>query len=68
MNVGVLALQGAFSEHEQMLRKLGHMTIQVRLPQHLEQIERLVIPGGESTTIGTLLVAYRLLEPIRACA
>jgi 5'-phosphate synthase pdxT subunit len=65
MNVGVLALQGAFIEHEQMLRRLGQSVVQVRLPQHLEQIDRLIIPGGESTTIGKLLVAYGLIEPIR---
>jgi 5'-phosphate synthase pdxT subunit len=65
MNVGVLALQGAFIEHEHMLRRLGHDVTQVRLPQHLETIDRLIIPGGESTTIGKLLVAYKLLEPIR---
>ncbi len=65
MNVGVLALQGAFIEHEQILRRLGHQVTQVRLPQQLEQIDRLIIPGGESTTIGKLLVAYKLVEPIR---
>lgn len=65
MNVGVLALQGAFIEHERILRKLGHAVTQVRLPQHLEGIDRLIIPGGESTAIGKLLVAYRLVEPIR---
>ncbi len=65
MNVGVLALQGAFAEHERMLSRLGHEVTQVRLPQHLERIDRLIIPGGESTTIGKLLVAYNLLEPIR---
>ena len=65
MNVGVLALQGAFSEHEHIVRKLGHEVTQVRLPQHLDKVDRLIIPGGESTTIGKLLVAYNLLEPIR---
>lgn len=65
MNVGVLALQGAFVEHERVLRNLGHEVTQVRLPQHLERIDRLIIPGGESTTIGKLLVAYQLLDPIR---
>jgi pyridoxal 5'-phosphate synthase pdxT subunit len=64
MNVGVLALQGAFIEHEQILRRFGHDVTQVRLPQHLDSIDRLIIPGGESTTIGKLLVAYNLLEPI----
>lgn len=65
MNVGVLALQGAFIEHERMLRRLGQEVTQVRLPQHLDTIDRLIIPGGESTTIGKLLVAYGLVEPIR---
>ncbi len=65
MNIGVLALQGAFAEHERMLRNLGHEVTQVRLPEHLDRVERLIIPGGESTTIGKLLVAYRLIEPIR---
>lgn len=65
MKVGVLALQGAFIEHEQLLRRLGQDVVQVRLPQQLESIDRLIIPGGESTTIGKLLVAYGLLEPIR---
>lgn len=65
MNIGVLALQGAFIEHERMLRRLGHQVTQVRLPQHLDSIDRLIIPGGESTTIGKLLVTYNLIEPIR---
>lgn len=65
MNIGVLALQGAFVEHERVFRKLGHQVTQVRLPQHLHEIDRLIIPGGESTTIGKLLVAYNLIEPIQ---
>jgi 5'-phosphate synthase pdxT subunit len=48
-----------------MLGRIGAPAIQVRLPKHLEQIDRLIIPGGESTTIGKLLVLYKLLEPIR---
>lgn len=64
-NIGILALQGAFIEHEQILRRLGQQVTQVRLPQHLEQVDRLIITGGESTTIGKLLVAYKLLDPIR---
>jgi pyridoxal 5'-phosphate synthase pdxT subunit len=65
MNVGVLALQGAFIEHERMIKHLGHSVTQVRVPQQLERIDRLIIPGGESTTIGKLLVAYGLIEPIQ---
>ena len=63
--VGVLALQGAFVEHEQMLRRLGVDTRRVTLPRHLDGMDALVIPGGESTTIGKLLVEWGLLEPIR---
>jgi len=65
MSVGILALQGDFREHEEALRRIGAATQQVRLPKHLEQVDRLIIPGGESTTIGKLLVLYRLLDPIR---
>lgn len=65
MTVGVLALQGAFIEHETMLQGLGLATLQVRLPEQLAQVERLIIPGGESTTIGKLLVRFDLLEPIQ---
>ncbi len=65
MHVGILALQGAFVEHERMLKQLGQNVTQVRLPQHLDTIDRLIIPGGESTAIGKLLVAYGLLESIR---
>jgi 5'-phosphate synthase pdxT subunit len=65
MTVGILALQGDFREHEQTLGRIGAPVQQVRLPKHLERVERLIIPGGESTTIGKLLELYKLLEPIR---
>ncbi len=68
MKIGVLALQGAFLEHEQMLRRIGVDTGEVRLPEHLEKFDGLIIPGGESTTIGKLAVQYKLMEPIRAMA
>ncbi len=68
MQIGVLALQGAFIEHEQMLRRLGQQVVQVRLPAQLDEVERLIIPGGESTTIGKLLTMYGLIEPIQARA
>ena len=68
MTVGILALQGDFREHEEVLKRIGVATQQVRLPKHLEHVDRLIIPGGESTTIGKLLVMYNLLEPIRARA
>ena len=65
MTVGILALQGDFREHEETLRWIGAPTQQVRLPKDLAQTERLIIPGGESTTIGKLMVLYNLLDPIR---
>lgn len=66
LTIGVLALQGAFAEHAAMLERLGARVREVRLPQDLEGLDGLVIPGGESTTIGKLLVSYGLLEPLRA--
>ncbi|HEX2621471.1 MAG TPA: pyridoxal 5'-phosphate synthase glutaminase subunit PdxT [Phototrophicaceae bacterium] len=68
MKVGVLALQGAFIEHEKMLQSLGAETVQVRLPEHLEGLDGLIIPGGESTTIGKLAVQYNLIDPLREFA
>lgn len=64
--VGVLALQGDFAEHIAMLRRIGVNALEVRLPDHLAQIDALIIPGGESTTIGKLAVDFGLLEPLRA--
>lgn len=66
--IGVLALQGAFIEHEKALRQLGVETRQVRLPQHLDGLDGLIIPGGESTTIGKLATTYSLMEPLRSYA
>ena len=65
MKVGVLALQGDFAEHIAMLDEIGVETVEVRLPQHLESLDALIIPGGESTTIGKLATEYDLLEPLR---
>jgi len=68
VKIGVLALQGAFVEHQQMLEKLGATTKQVRLPKDLSELDGLVIPGGESTTIGKLATEYGLIEPLREFA
>ena len=68
MKIGVLALQGAFIEHEQMLQRLGVEAVEVRLPQDLDGCDGLIIPGGESTTIGKLAVQYNLIEPLREMA
>jgi 5'-phosphate synthase pdxT subunit len=65
LTVGVLALQGAFAEHVAALRRIGARAREVRLPADLEGIDGLIIPGGESTTIGKLLEAYNLLGPLR---
>jgi 5'-phosphate synthase pdxT subunit len=64
--IGVLALQGDFAEHAAALRRAGANAVEVRLPQHLEDIGGLIIPGGESTTIGKLLERWELLAPLRA--
>lgn len=64
MRIGVLALQGAFVEHCRTLRALGVETTEVRLPEQLDGIQALVIPGGESTTIGKLLVTYEFRDPL----
>lgn len=66
MMVGVLALQGDFKEHLDVLAKLGAPAVAVRVPNDLRLVDRLIIPGGESTTIGKLLVTSGLLNPIRA--
>jgi 5'-phosphate synthase pdxT subunit len=66
MNIGVLALQGDFVEHIAVLRRLGVRTGEVRLPEQLEGLDGLIIPGGESTTMGKLAVHYNLIEPLRA--
>jgi 5'-phosphate synthase pdxT subunit len=64
MKIGVLALQGDFAEHINMLRKLGVETREVRLAEELEGLDGLIIPGGESTTIGKLAIAFGLMEPL----
>jgi len=66
MPVGVLAIQGDFAEHLAALRRLGAEAREVRLPAHLDGLTGLIIPGGESTTIGKLMVDFGLLEPLRA--
>jgi 5'-phosphate synthase pdxT subunit len=65
MRVGILALQGDFAEHSVVLRRLGVTVVEVRLPEQLEGLSGLIIPGGESTTIAKLSVSYGLIEPIR---
>lgn len=65
MKIGVLALQGDFTEHITMLRRIGVDAIEVRLAEQLREINGLIIPGGESTTIGKLAVDFKIMEPLR---
>ena len=68
MKIGALAVQGAFIEHEKILTRIGVEPVEVRLPEHLEGLDGLIIPGGESTTIGKVAQEWELLDPIRAFA
>lgn len=65
MKIGVLALQGDFREHVAALNLSGVQAVEVRLPSHLEGLSGLIIPGGESTTIGKLLTEFELMQPLR---
>lgn len=68
MQIGVLALQGAFIEHEQMLAKLGVSSFEIRQKRDLEKpFDGLIIPGGESTVQGKLLRELGLFEPLKEC-
>lgn len=62
--VGVLAIQGDFHEHIQVLHRLGVETQEIRLPKQLDDIDGLIIPGGESTTIVQLIDIYGFREPL----
>lgn len=68
MKIGVLALQGAFAEHIKILAGLGVEAVEVRLPEQLADLDGLVIPGGESTTIGKLARMYHFMEPLQQFA
>ena len=65
LHIGVLALQGDFEAHLKMLGELGVDAEAVRLPKHLDNLDGIIIPGGESTTIGKLMVLYGLEEPLQ---
>ena len=64
MEVGVLALQGDFAEHIAVLKRLGVTGREIRLPEQLEDMNGLIIPGGESTTLSRLMSIYSMREPI----
>jgi len=64
LKIGVLAVQGDFAEHIASLRKLGIEPQEVRLPHQMEDIDGLIIPGGESTTLSRLMSIYELRKPV----
>jgi pyridoxal 5'-phosphate synthase pdxT subunit len=64
MRIGVLALQGAFAEHVAALGSIGVEAVEVRLPEQLESLDALIIPGGESTTMRRLIERWQLRDPI----
>ena len=66
--IGVLALQGDFAEHAAVMRRIGVETAEVRLPAQLDSLDGLIIPGGESTTIGKLATTFELMKPLRKFA
>jgi 5'-phosphate synthase pdxT subunit len=66
--IGVLALQGGFEAHERMLQRLGARTRQVRVPEELEGLDGLVLPGGESTTMTLGIAREGLAQPLRGLA
>jgi 5'-phosphate synthase pdxT subunit len=68
MKIGVLALQGAFVEHSQVIQRLGAEAVTVRLPSQLPGLDGLIIPGGESTTMSRLMAEYHLIQPLKELA
>ena len=68
MKIGVLAVQGDFAEHIAILRRFGVEGQEIRLPEQLEDVAGLIIPGGESTTLSRLVSIYNLREPIAQMA
>jgi 5'-phosphate synthase pdxT subunit len=65
LKVGILALQGGVAEHAGSLQRAGARPVAVRLPEHLDGLDALILPGGESTTIGQLVQRFGLLGPLR---
>jgi len=66
--IGVLALQGAVSEHTEILERCGVIPIEIKKPGQIDDIDGLIIPGGESSTIGNLMNEYSFFEKIREFA
>lgn len=65
MTIGVLALQGDFREHREMLEAMGHSVREIRKVEQLRELDALIIPGGESTTIARLILSNGFQQPLR---
>ena len=65
MRIGVLALQGAYAEHMSVIKRIGAEARPVRLPDQMDNLDGLVIPGGESTTMLALMRSFKLVRPVR---
>jgi len=68
MNIGILALQGAFIEHIEILKRLGIQATAVRQPEDLKDLDGIIIPGGESTSIVNLMQTSEMLQPLKKLA
>ena len=66
LTIGILALQGAFAEHAAMIRQLGAQAVEVRKPEQLTGLDGLILPGGESTTMGLIAERQGMVAPLRA--
>ena len=65
MKIGILGFQGAFLEHQQHIASIGHEAVDVRYVEQLDEIDGIILPGGESTTMGKLLNYTGMMEPLR---
>ena len=65
MKIGILAVQGAFIEHEKIIKELGADCIEIRKKEQLEYIDGIILPGGESTVQGQLMRKLEILEPLK---
>lgn len=65
MKIGILGFQGAIIEHQQHLEKIGQQAVIIRYPEQLDEINGIILPGGESTTMGKLLNRTGMMEPLR---
>ncbi len=63
--VGILAIQGDFYEHSEAVKKFGYKPKLIKLPEDLEEVDKLIIPGGESTAIGLMAKKYKLISPLK---